>query len=242
MSFNAYLVTSNVGGLSIPQSTKKWRFVQSALMCFVMSLAIPVIAKPVESKVEGTVTQSQSKKWSKLYLEGPHIISGQLDEETLKVDFSLHASANKGIDLEKWTDEAPRYTVMKLDNPLRVIVDVIGADISKLTTPLEPLEGPISQIGAVQIGRDNHKVGRLIFTLTSQLEHRVMVKDDRLSFVVTLSQSAKHLAQDKTVSLTEAPLPSLQAQPTQIQSMWRVKSFVVKASTPSPLDETNEVG
>jgi type IV pilus assembly protein PilQ len=242
MSFNAYLVTSNVGGLSIPQIAKQWRFVRSVLMCFVMSLAIPVIAKPVESKVEGTVTHSQPKKWPKLYLEGPHIISGQLDEETLSVEFSLHASANEGIELNKWTDEAPRYTVMKLDNPLRVIVDVIGADVSKLTTPIEPLKGPISQIGALQLGQDNHKIGRLIFTLTSQLEHRVMVKDDRLSFVVTLSQPAKHLAQDKTVTSTEAPLPSLQAQPTQTQSMWRVKSFAVKASTPSPLDETNEVG
>ena len=78
---------------------------------------------------------------------------------------------------------------MKLEDPLRVVVDVISTNSSLVKTAFEPLNGPISQISTIQLGSGQEQVSRLIFTLKKDLEHRINVEKDKLIFQVIAPDS-----------------------------------------------------
>ena len=100
--------------------------------------------------------------------------------------------------IEQATVEAPRFTVVKLDDPARIIVDVLRSDVTEVDAPLEPLTGPIKQLSALQLKGKGGPFGRLIFTLDHHLEHRVVIDDQGLSLELDIPYSEE-------LMLTAAP-------------------------------------
>lgn len=60
------------------------------------------------------------------------------------------------------TREEPTFTVFRLTNPMRVVVDISGGDVSRLDGPQVIEDGVVSQIAAQQFSADGFFIGRLI--------------------------------------------------------------------------------
>lgn len=85
---------------------------------------------------------------------------------------------------------SPRFTVVKLDSPARLIVDLMDADISGVESPIEPLNGPFKQLSALQMKGKTAPLGRLIFTLDQHYEHRVVADEAGLSLTLDLPRAS----------------------------------------------------
>ena len=121
-------------------------------------------------------------------------------------------------------DKPLTYTVFKLTQPTRIFIDVIDAQVKQLNTPIEPTNGAITQIGALQIKERGHHIGRLMLTLDGDQPHSVKALETGLAVVIldpkaddafpmtsTQKRSAPPLAQ-----MIDAPQPSAKAKaPTQ---------------------------
>ena len=60
------------------------------------------------------------------------------------------------------TQTAPTFTVFRLSDPMRVVVDVSGGDVSKLETPIAVEDGVLGQIAVRQFSADGFHIGRII--------------------------------------------------------------------------------
>ncbi|MEE2961457.1 MAG: type IV pilus secretin PilQ [Myxococcota bacterium] len=83
------------------------------------------------------------------------------------------------------TDSKPTFTVFKLNNPLRVVVDISGGDVSDLSQP-QLLEDPVlGQIATRQFSSSNQNVGRIILGFAQPVNYEVASKADGLEIQVT---------------------------------------------------------
>jgi type IV pilus assembly protein PilQ len=183
---------------------------------------------------ETAKAQTSSQVEASYELNGPKLTRVQ----RLAQRDRFHAVFTISTPQEVSSDElkVPRYTVVKLDTPPRVVIDVINADISKVNAPLEPLDGPITQMSAIQIKGRIHIIGRLLFTLDQSYEHRVNVDQGLLTFEVELREQTQptvaQLQERKGTSSDQAqiipePRPSTEAHETHEaheaqKTMWRV--------------------
>ena len=169
------------------------RLYRTLLVCCGSALAcLPSIQGASAEDVDAPNTsqaKSPAESASLFQLTGPEMTAD--DKGAFIVRFNLkRAVANEGssVSVSAKSDDvesssaSPRYTVVKLDDPPRVVIDVINADISALDAPLEPLEGPISQLSALSIKGRTHHIGRLLFTLNKPYEHHVKLDKGVLSF------------------------------------------------------------
>ncbi len=123
-----------------------------------------------------------------IFLKGPElkeINSGSLDTDVAFSLWSRSIQQDAQSDaLKPWTGEAPRYTIMKLEDPVRIVVDVIGVNGEQVKSAVEPLAGPISQVSVLQLGSGEKQISRLIFTLNQDLNHKVVFENNQLLFQV----------------------------------------------------------
>ncbi len=152
-------------------------------------------------------------------LRGPKMSKVGASQIDQAVDFYLQSDDGSS----RTVLETPKFTVMKLEGPTRVMIDVIGAQIDELTTPVEPLSGEITQIGAVQLGDPERPVARLILTLANDLEHKVSIEGKRLRFLVKIGSNTEPVAPLELLS-------NAKSSPERVitQSSWRVESLTVK--------------
>lgn len=71
------------------------------------------------------------------------------------------------------TSAEPTFTVFRLQNPMRVVVDISGGDISKLSGPVEIEDGTVGQIAFQQFSTDGFKIARLIVGFDQEVAYDV---------------------------------------------------------------------
>jgi type IV pilus assembly protein PilQ len=138
----------------------------------------------------------------------------------------------RGYTVTFGADKPLTYTVFKLTQPTRIFIDVIDAHINQLTTPIEPTDGAITQIGALQIKERGHHIGRLMLTLDGDQAHSVkalktglvvIILDPRaeaLPVASTLKRPAPPVAQ-----MIDAPQPSPKTRVTSPTHKIEVKTI-----------------
>ena len=67
----------------------------------------------------------------------------------------------------------PSYTVFKLQDPPRLVVDLAGADVSKLASPLAVKKGGVAEITTAQYQDERSSVGRVIVALDAARPYEV---------------------------------------------------------------------
>ena len=80
-----------------------------------------------------------------------------------------------------------RYTVFKLSDPARLIIDMPGVDLSKVSSPMSVGNDYLGDITAVTYG-DDKDIGRIIITLNDNVDHDVKTGDN--SILVSLTKAA----------------------------------------------------
>ncbi|MEO1173153.1 MAG: AMIN domain-containing protein, partial [Myxococcota bacterium] len=101
------------------------------------------------------------------------------------------------------TSKEPTFTVFRLSNPMRVVVDISGGDISRLASPLQFDDGVVTSIATRQFDANGFLIGRL----TVGFEHNLAydVKAEGRSVVIRTAASGATLSQRRVVT-PSAPL------------------------------------
>ena len=88
------------------------------------------------------------------------------------------------------TGTRPTFTVFKLTNPMRVVIDVSGGDVEGIDGPLDIDDGIIEQIATRQFSSNGFYVGRIIVILKLTSPTRT-AEDDALIIRVRPNVSNK---------------------------------------------------
>lgn len=208
----------------------------SSLYSLVLTSPCVALATPLEPSKDPIPIPSQVEHSAeRIGLIGPEINSNHERGEH-NVDFELRRLSSKSDQTERndepWSGEAPKFTVIKLNDPVRVMVDVIGVSTERLETPLEPSQGPITQIGAVQLGGDR-PISRLIFTLSEDLEHTVNVKGSRLRFTALSKTTQPELAHTDDQERMGLGIEEHPKDPDELRASWRVESIKIESADDS---------
>ena len=102
------------------------------------------------------------------------------------------------------TGETPRYTVFKLSEPARLVVDLPGADVSAVKSPLDVHRGGIEAIATSQFAAGDSRVGRVTLLLQGEPKYDVSAKSGAILIAFTTAAKAPAIAGAKPVESVAA--------------------------------------
>ncbi len=101
--------------------------------------------------------------------------------------------------------QAPSFNVFKLSDPVRLMIDIARADVSKLSMPMEVHLASIVNINAMQLKDGNQLNGRVMIELKDDAIHFVKTVDDQILIQFPLSQEEPAQArQEKNLPKNQA--------------------------------------
>src|SRR5512142_1775951 len=98
------------------------------------------------------------------------------------------SDAAGGVELEIRGTRAPTYTVFKLQDPPRLVVDLAGADVSAVAARVAG-KGAVREITTAQYKDEKSAVGRVVLVLDGQPRYEVAARGEAL--LVTLHASSE---------------------------------------------------
>jgi type IV pilus assembly protein PilQ len=113
------------------------------------------------------------------------------------------SDAAGGVELEIRGTRAPSYTVFKLQDPPRLVVDLAGADVSALSAPVAVGKGGVREVTTAQYQDERSAVGRVIVALDAGARYEVRPRD-RAVVVKVAAADGRPLDAEKKVA-TAAP-------------------------------------
>jgi type IV pilus assembly protein PilQ len=117
------------------------------------------------------------------------------------------AEREGAVELSIQGTRAPSYTVFKLQDPPRLVVDLAGADVSKVASPLEVGKAGVVAVSTAQYKDERSVVGRVIVALDGTRRYEVTPRGDAV-VVRVLGDTAA------TASAAPAPAPTATPTPT----------------------------
>ncbi len=88
------------------------------------------------------------------------------------------AEKDGAIELAIQGTRAPSYTVFKLQDPPRLVVDLAGADVSQVTSPIEVGKAGVIAVSTAQYKDERSAVGRVIVALEGARRYEVAPRGD----------------------------------------------------------------
>jgi type IV pilus assembly protein PilQ len=113
-----------------------------------------------------------------------------------------------GVELEIRGTRAPSYTVFKLQDPARLVVDLAGADVSAVAAPVAVGKGGVREVTTAQYKDDRSAVGRIVIALDGAPRYEVAARGEAVVVKVTQGEAkAKAPAEHATATpaVTAAP-------------------------------------
>ena len=104
---------------------------------------------------------------------------------------------------------APTFTVFKLNDPIRLFIDVSNADTSALSGPVEIDNGVVGEVSALQFNDSMAHVGRIIIGLEVDALYKVQANGNQLVVTVDASQRKRKAV---PVAAAAGPDPAAVAQ------------------------------
>ena len=123
----------------------------------------------------------------------------------------------------------PSYTVFKLQDPPRLVVDLAGADVSKVGAPLEVGKGGVLGVSTAQYKDERSAVGRVIVALDGPRRYEVAPRGDAV-LVRVLPAEAADEASPGTVKVAETAITPAMATEAAASD---ASPPAVKAPTPA---------
>jgi type IV pilus assembly protein PilQ len=132
---------------------------------------------------------------------------------------AIHVAEKDGtVELAIQGTRAPAYTVFKLQDPPRLVLDLAGADVSQLASPVQVGKAGVLAVSTAQYKDERSTVGRVIVALDGARRYEVAPRGDAIVVKVLGESEAKTAAADPTpiptVAPTVAPTRTATATPT----------------------------
>jgi len=96
-----------------------------------------------------------------------------------------------GVELQVNGSRPPTYTVFKLREPSRLVLDLAGADVSAVKGPLEVRRSGVREVTTAQYNDDKSSVARVIIALEDQARYEVAPRGDAVVVKVTAGEAQK---------------------------------------------------
>ncbi len=101
------------------------------------------------------------------------------------------------------TSSEPTFTVFRLQNPMRVVVDVSGGDLSQLKSPITVGDGVVDQIAMRQFSADGFMIARIIVGFDNEVAYEVKAQGRA---VVITTGDAPSVPVDRALPPPAAPV------------------------------------
>ncbi|ABC80421.1 type IV pilus secretin family protein [Anaeromyxobacter dehalogenans] len=111
------------------------------------------------------------------------------------------------LELEIRGSRAPSYSVFKLQDPPRLVVDLAGADVSGVTSPIQVGKAGVLAVSTAQYKDERSAVGRVIIALDGARRYDVAPRGDAV-VVRVLEAEAASVPTQATASAPKAPAPA----------------------------------
>ncbi|HTP52601.1 MAG TPA: type IV pilus secretin PilQ [Anaeromyxobacteraceae bacterium] len=82
------------------------------------------------------------------------------------------------VELDIHGSRAPSYTVFKLQDPVRLVVDVAGGDVSGVASPIRVDRGGVAAVTTAQYQDERSSVGRVVIGLDATARYEVTPRGD----------------------------------------------------------------
>src|SRR5512137_641231 len=119
------------------------------------------------------------------------------------------AERDGSVEVDIRATRAPSYTVFKLQDPPRLVVDVAGGDVSAVTSPIRVDRGGVASVTTAQYQDEKTSVGRVVIGLDAAARYEVAPQGETVR-VKVLSGVASRDAQPAA-----EPAPRLAPAPEQ---------------------------
>ncbi len=129
------------------------------------------------------------------------------------------ADRDGSVEVEIRATRAPSYTVFKLQDPPRLVVDVAGGDVSGVASPVRVDRGGVASVSTAQYQDEKTSVGRIVIALDSAARYEVSPQGDTVRVKILAGVASRDAA-------------SAQAAPEAPKAM---AAEVVSSAEPAPV-------
>jgi len=119
------------------------------------------------------------------------------------------------LELSVQGSRPPSYSVFKLQDPQRLVLDLAGADVSGLTAPGPVGKGGVLSISTAQYQDQRTAVGRVIVALEGPRKYEVVPRGDAVVVRVLAADAAVPAAAPAAAETAKAPAPVPVADPAK---------------------------
>ena len=123
------------------------------------------------------------------------------------------AEKDGAIELAIQGTRAPSYTVFKLQDPPRLVVDLAGADVSQVTSPVEVGKAGVIAVSTAQYKDERSAVGRVIVALDGARRYEVTPRGDAVVVKVLGEGAEARTAVPAAIPTTTATATATAAHP-----------------------------
>src|SRR5512141_3232232 len=116
------------------------------------------------------------------------------------------AEKDGGVALAIQGSRAPSYTVFKLQDPPRLVVDIAGGDVSAVPSPLPVGKGGVIGVSTAQYNDEKSAVGRVIVAIDPAARYEVSPRGD--SVVVRVQPASASAAAEALPAAVASAGPS----------------------------------
>src|SRR5512133_2423388 len=129
---------------------------------------------------------------------------------------------------------APSYTVFKLQEPPRLVVDLSGADGSGVASPVEVAKGGVIGVSTAQYKDAKSQVGRVIVALDGPRRYEVQPRGDAVVVRVLSDVVAADAAAAPAVPAVPAATPAIAPPPAVAAPAPREEPKAAAKPEPTP--------
>ena len=158
------------------------------------------------------------------------------------------AERGGAVELDIRGSRAPSYTVFKLQDPPRLVVDIAGGDVSAVPSPLPVGKGGVIGVSTAQYKDEKSAVGRVIVALDPSVRYEVSPKGDSVVVRVQPTDAPAPTGEatsaparpstptlPATAALTATPTPARNASTTPVAAPAPAEpSRTSRAAVPPP--------
>jgi type IV pilus assembly protein PilQ len=130
------------------------------------------------------------------------------------------ADRDGAVEVEIRGTRAPSYTVFKLQDPPRLVVDVSGGDVSGVASPIRVDRGGVASVSTAQYQDEKSSVGRIVIALDSATRYEVSPQGDTVRVKILAGVASREVApapvaipEPAMVAVDPAPPVASQAAP-----------------------------
>ncbi len=140
-----------------------------------------------------------------IVLWGALAVSGPPRAAEPNVIRAIHVAEKEGaVELAIQGTRAPSYTVFKLQDPPRLVLDLAGADVSQLASPVQVGKAGVLAVSTAQYKDERSTVGRVIVALDGARRYEVAPRGDAIVVKVLGEGDAKTASAASTMTATPA--------------------------------------